>query len=77
MNLNVAYIISATTKISVKQQKKYSTSMLSYDIEEHGIKNITSKLGIKISDYDQNFKIICSLIKQYVSVKNRPIHIKL
>jgi hypothetical protein len=51
--------------------------MLSYDIEEHGIKNITSKLGIKISDYDQNFKIICSLIKQYVNVKNRPIHIKL
>ena len=43
--------------------------MLSYDIEEHGIKNITSKLGIKISDYDQNFKIICSLIKQYVNVK--------
>ena len=57
------------TKISVKQQKKYTTSMLSYDIEEHGIKNITSKLGIKISDYDQNFKIICSLIKQYVNVK--------
>ena len=50
MNINVTYILATTTKISVKQHKKYTTSMLSYDIEKHGIKNITSKLGIKISD---------------------------